>query len=128
MLLLRGTDRRLRAIHRHGVISAGALTPVLVCVHKLEITPLSNFPPPRRHRFLQGEPAGQCADHSAQFGANYSLKRHSATNLLKHSRKRRLQRSQLRKVGHRQLVEQILGLCRQCEFDAAAILHGGCFL
>jgi hypothetical protein len=27
------------------VISAGALTPVLVCFHKLEITPLSNFPP-----------------------------------------------------------------------------------
>jgi hypothetical protein len=25
------------------VISAGALTPVLVCFHKLEITPLSNF-------------------------------------------------------------------------------------
>ena len=42
-LLLRGANRRLRAIHRHGVISVGALTPVLVCVHKLEITPLSNF-------------------------------------------------------------------------------------
>jgi hypothetical protein len=25
------------------VISTGALTPVLVCFHKLEITPLSNF-------------------------------------------------------------------------------------
>jgi len=43
MLVLGGAGRRLRAIHRHGVISAGALTPVLVCFHKLEITPLSNF-------------------------------------------------------------------------------------
>jgi hypothetical protein len=43
MLLLRGAGGRLRANHCHGVISAGALTPVLVCFHKLEITPLSNF-------------------------------------------------------------------------------------
>ena len=31
------------AIRRHGVISVGALTPILVCFHKLEITSLSNF-------------------------------------------------------------------------------------
>src|SRR5271163_805716 len=31
------------AIRRHGVISVGALTPILVCFHKLEITPASNF-------------------------------------------------------------------------------------
>jgi hypothetical protein len=43
MLVLGGAGGRLRAIHHHGVISAGALTPVLVCFHKLEITPLSNF-------------------------------------------------------------------------------------
>jgi hypothetical protein len=29
------------------VISVGALTPILVCFHKLEITPLSNFNHPR---------------------------------------------------------------------------------
>jgi hypothetical protein len=43
MLVLGGAGGRLRAIHRHGVISVGALTPVSVCFHKLEITPLSNF-------------------------------------------------------------------------------------
>jgi hypothetical protein len=43
MLVFGGAGGRLHAIHRHGVISAGALTPVLVCFHKLEITPLSNF-------------------------------------------------------------------------------------
>jgi hypothetical protein len=37
-----GPDRRLCAIHCHGVISIGALTPILVCFHKLEITPPSN--------------------------------------------------------------------------------------
>jgi len=47
MLVLGGADGRFRAIHRHGVISAGALTPVLVCFHKLEITPPSNFNHPR---------------------------------------------------------------------------------
>ena len=31
------------AIRRHGVISVGALTPILVCFPKLEITPPSNF-------------------------------------------------------------------------------------
>jgi hypothetical protein len=29
--------------HCHGVISADALTPVLVCIHKLEIPQLSSF-------------------------------------------------------------------------------------
>ena len=41
------------------MISAGALTPVLVCFHKLEITPLSNF---NHSRDGTGElPAGRYA-------------------------------------------------------------------
>src|SRR6202522_3951807 len=43
MLAFRRADRRLYAICCHGVISVGALTPILVCFHKLEITPPSNF-------------------------------------------------------------------------------------
>ena len=43
MLTFRGASRRPCAIRRRGVISVGALTPVLVCFHKLEITPPSNF-------------------------------------------------------------------------------------
>jgi hypothetical protein len=42
MLAFRGEDRWLCAICCHGVISVGALTPILVCFHKLEITPPSN--------------------------------------------------------------------------------------
>jgi hypothetical protein len=42
MLACRRADRRLCAICCHGVISVGALTPILVCFHKLEITPPSN--------------------------------------------------------------------------------------
>jgi len=42
MLAFRRADRRLCAICRHGVISVGPLTPILVCFHKLEITPPSN--------------------------------------------------------------------------------------
>src|ERR1700727_2917151 len=42
MLACRPADRRLCAICCHGVISVGALTPILVCFHKLEITPPSN--------------------------------------------------------------------------------------
>ena len=42
MLAFGGADRRLRAIYCHGVISTGATTPILVCFHKLEITPPSN--------------------------------------------------------------------------------------
>ena len=42
MLAFWGADRRLCAICCHGVISVGALTPILVCFHKLEITPPSN--------------------------------------------------------------------------------------
>ena len=42
MLAFRRADRRLCAICCHGVISVGALTPILVCFHKLEITPPSN--------------------------------------------------------------------------------------
>ena len=33
----------MTGVYRHGVISGGALRPVLVCFHKLEIAPLSNF-------------------------------------------------------------------------------------
>ena len=43
MLTFRGACRRPCAIRCHGVISVGALTPILVCFHKLEITPPSNF-------------------------------------------------------------------------------------
>jgi hypothetical protein len=43
MFAFGGADRRLCAIHCHGVISIGALTPILVCFHKLEITPPPNF-------------------------------------------------------------------------------------
>jgi hypothetical protein len=42
MFAFGGTNRGLCAIHCHGVISIGALTPILVCFHKLEITPPSN--------------------------------------------------------------------------------------
>lgn len=42
MLLFREANRWLCAIYCHGVISVGALTPILVCFHKLEITPPSN--------------------------------------------------------------------------------------
>ena len=47
MIVSGGACGSLRAISRHGVISVGALTPILVCFHKLEITPLSNFNPSR---------------------------------------------------------------------------------
>ena len=43
MFAFAGAGRRLCAIHCHGVLSVGALTPILVCFHKLEITPPSNF-------------------------------------------------------------------------------------
>jgi hypothetical protein len=49
MLAFRGDETGPRAIRCHGVISVGALTPVLVCFHKLEITPPSNF-----HRSCDG--------------------------------------------------------------------------
>jgi hypothetical protein len=35
-------NRRLRAIHCHGVISVGAPTPILVRIHKPEVAPPSN--------------------------------------------------------------------------------------
>jgi hypothetical protein len=46
ILTFRGACRRPCAIRCHGVISVGALTPILVCFHKLEITPASNSTTP----------------------------------------------------------------------------------
>jgi hypothetical protein len=46
MLTFRGACCGPCAIRCHGVISVGARTPVLVCFHKLEITPPSNSTTP----------------------------------------------------------------------------------
>src|SRR3954449_4971723 len=68
MLTFRGACRgaccRPRAIRCHGVISVGALTPVLVCFHKLEITPPSNFNHPRDG--TEGSAMGQVLHGSAR--------------------------------------------------------------
>jgi hypothetical protein len=48
------------------VISAGALTPILVCFHKLEITPLSNFNHPRDGTVLGDVETNRDSVHGGQ--------------------------------------------------------------